>query len=360
MAQKLPRPEHCLNCGEKTTGNYCPSCGQKNTVRRVSLWLLFTEFVNDNLGFDSKFVKTIVYLVARPGFLTAQYNSGKRVAYIKPLRIYVTVSLLYFFVLALSISSLDVDLGERGRNMKLAEIGEALTDSIVTMVSDSLQTGNDVVTLDLSRFRKLALEAADSLSTRAAGIPSMEDLIQDTTVHVTVFGMRDEEIIGVMDRMRAARDDTASSFLRSKAAGLFVEKYDSMKGMTPQEFMEALKASFKRNMPKMMFFLLPVFALILKIIYPFSKRFYVEHLIFSLHFHAFLFLFLTVVLVAKADFLSRLAPYVILIYLYIAMRTAYRQSFARTAMKFTGLIFIYMLAMGVAIGGTLLVSIMLI
>src|SRR5690606_27414209 len=42
--------------------------------------------------------------------------------------------------------------------------------------------------------------------------------------------------------------------------------------------------------PVMMFFLLPLFAFLLKVLYLFSKRYYTEHLTLALHTHSFMFL----------------------------------------------------------------------
>lgn len=358
MARKLPRPEHCLNCGEKITGNYCAACGQKNTIRRVSIRLLLSEFLDDYFDFDSKLFRSVFFLIFRPGHLTVEYNAGKRVTYIRPFRLYLTASLIYFFILSFQISSLEVNLGNKDGDLKLGEIGEAITDSIAVIAGDSIRTRDGLVTLDMSQLGKLAESPAGSLLTET--VPSMADLMEDSTVHITVFGMKDGEIDSVMERMRAARDDTASSYINSKLKGFLINRYDRLKGMTVVEFIGELKSSFVKNLPKMMFFLLPVFALILKVIYPLSKRFYVEYLIFSLHFHAFMFLFLTLVMVIHYDTLLSLTPLVILLYLFIAMWTAYGQSVWRTTLKFVSLLFVYMMVLVIAFGGTLFGSMMFI
>ncbi len=48
------------------------------------------------------------------------------------------------------------------------------------------------------------------------------------------------------------------------------------------------------NLPKMMFLFLPLLALVMKFLYPWSKRYYVEHLLFFVHFHSYFFLALTI------------------------------------------------------------------
>ena len=100
--------------------------------------------------------------------------------------------------------------------------------------------------------------------------------------------------------------------------------------------------------PKMMFVLLPAFALSLKLIYLRSKRFYIEHLIFSLHLHAFLFLLLTLILLVElavpraAAAATPLAVIAALLYPYFAMRVVYKQSWGKTFVKYNLLAFNYL------------------
>ena len=50
------------------------------------------------------------------------------------------------------------------------------------------------------------------------------------------------------------------------------------------------------ELPKVMFLLLPVFALLLEAIYARRRRFYIEHFVFALHVHAFAFILFLLVL----------------------------------------------------------------
>jgi hypothetical protein len=100
-----------------------------------------------------------------------------------------------------------------------------------------------------------------------------------------------------------------------------------------------------------MFVLLPVVAMIFKFWYLFAKRYYVEHLIFSLHNHSFIFVTLTIMLlieqagellasygypdgVSWADWLSIIMVIWIPLYLLISLRTVYQQNWFLTVGKF--------------------------
>jgi len=92
-----------------------------------------------------------------------------------------------------------------------------------------------------------------------------------------------------------------------------------------------------------LFFFLPLIALALKLLYPLSGKYYVEHLLFVLHFHAFAFLILTLDLVTvKLLELASLPTWPITtvvavyipIYLYRSMRRVYQQGTVATLFKY--------------------------
>lgn len=103
-----------------------------------------------------------------------------------------------------------------------------------------------------------------------------------------------------------------------------------------------------------MFVILPGFALLLKMLYP--RRLYVEHLIFSLHYHAFAFLALSARALLEPTVMAALAREALPLwsipilavdlvlqltvfgYLFLAMRRFYQQPRARTGLKMFGLL----------------------
>jgi hypothetical protein len=121
------------------------------------------------------------------------------------------------------------------------------------------------------------------------------------------------------------------------------------------------EAAFNRRLPKVMFFLLPIVAIILKLLYVRSDRLLIEHFIFSLHLHSFLFLILSLNIPLEiffrntlADWVSDLVRVLILVYLFIAMKRHYVQGVGKTIGKFTALLAMYLLAVAVALSGLFL------
>ena len=76
----------------------CPNCGQKNTDFNISVKELAVDFFGDLFSFDAKFFNTIPPLIFRPGKVPKDYIDGKRVNHIPPLRIFIFLSFISFFL----------------------------------------------------------------------------------------------------------------------------------------------------------------------------------------------------------------------------------------------------------------------
>src|SRR5690606_39592257 len=94
--------------------------------------------------------------------------------------------------------------------------------------------------------------------------------------------------------------------------------------------------------PHLVFVLLPVFAFLLKLLYVRRKRYYAEHFVFALHTHAFTFVAFTLMLLIPWDVVDRILLIWMVLYVWIAMRTVYRQGFLKTTVKWWVLGWTYM------------------
>ena len=86
----------CKNCNSELVGLYCSECGQKNT-ELLSVKAIVKELTDNMFSFDSRFFITLKYLIIKPGFLTKEYWAGRRTTYLPPLRMYLVLSVFYFF-----------------------------------------------------------------------------------------------------------------------------------------------------------------------------------------------------------------------------------------------------------------------
>jgi hypothetical protein len=108
-----------------------------------------------------------------------------------------------------------------------------------------------------------------------------------------------------------------------------------------------------------MFLMMPVVAFLLVIIYYRLRKYYYEHLIFSVHAHTVLFILMTIGF--SLDYFLGLdtSNWILLIgmiYFFIALRNVYRQSWVKTFAKFILLLLMYLFVAVLFFGGAILVG----
>jgi hypothetical protein len=302
--------EPCLNCGDLQPGRFCRNCGQKKGKVQVSLGRLLADALEDQLSINATLPRTLGALFLHPGRLTAEYTRGRIASYIAPFRLYLVSSLVFFLVLSVTSR---INLGD------IDEIPPAPADS--AQVSDS------------SRVR---------VSTQGGARFGIW-ISPDSTGAVPANWTDNADINTGIERL----DSVVARRLRQ------------LGDLPPEEAMNQVLSSALQRAPTVMFVLLPVFALLLKGLYFRSRRYYVEHFIFSLHYHSFAFLLFTVML-----FLSEtpIEPFLLLwmfLYLPIALRRVYAQGWIRTVLKWWALSFSYMVVLVLGLVATLITGLVL-
>lgn len=107
----------CPNCDAPMRDNdhFCSACGQE-AIGDESLRGFLLQFLGDYFTFDSKIARSLLPLLVRPGFLTAEYLAGRRARYIPPLRMFIFLSVFFFLLIGTGHSTLPTegdDLAER-------------------------------------------------------------------------------------------------------------------------------------------------------------------------------------------------------------------------------------------------------
>jgi len=92
----------CPNCDSAASGNYCQHCGQETHLHPASAREFLHEFVGHYVAAENKLWGTLMRLLFRPGALTNEYIRGRRVRFVQPLRLYLTLSVLFFALLKLT------------------------------------------------------------------------------------------------------------------------------------------------------------------------------------------------------------------------------------------------------------------
>jgi hypothetical protein len=286
---------HCLNCDGPVGANFCPQCGQATAAHVPSAREFLHELVGHYVALESKLWRTLALLMFRPGRLTRDYIEGKRVRYVEPLRVYLTLSVLFFALFKWSAH--DVSVGP---------------PPAVKWASQAADGGP-------SPNRAAAATGQAASAKRAAqAAPGML-------------------VIGDQDRK------TIQDIFGAKA----LAKADSFMGKPREQQWQEGEAFFFGYAPYAIFAMMPVFALYLKILYLGSGRLYGEHLLFALHANAFAFLILLLMLALPSfiPWVHTLLGWWLALYLPTAMRKVYGGSRLATCARWIVLMALHLLGM---------------
>ena len=387
--------ENCLNCGEVLTGQHCSHCGQRAKVRVLSLGGLLRDLFGDLTEFDSRIWRTLIPLAFRPGVLTAEYLRGRRTHYTPPFRMYLVLSVVFFLATSIGANPGDamrLNVGEDGANLQISgDSGQDAEPGARTRGGGD-QAGT---TADAGPASSPASSgAAAPAATKPAAKPPGDD---------ATAGQRQRQrvIDAIVARVPEAEQDRVRRELEREIAGATPEQLETVGrivddpcsasnvqieiGPWGEKYEPRLReacrkivsdsSSFGRalyeNIPKMMFIFLPLIAAVMFVLYLGSGRYYVEHLLFFVHYHAFFFLGgLAIVLLDRSSALLEgtvfgnvlrffegaltfaLAIYVPY-YLYRAMRRVYGQGRLLTLVKYSMLGIGYVVFMALTAVGLL-------
>jgi hypothetical protein len=288
-ASPIPRQEAptCANCGASVQGRYCGRCGQRLEHEIHSVWHFTREATEDLTHADSRLWGTMNALIFKPGFLTREFLDGRRVRYLPPLRLYLVLSVVFFLI-----------IGSGTHNPKA-----------ISLVTDKRGTQSYAV---------VSPEDVDYLTARPGETPEQR---ADRVCKPDYDGPAREYVLPLITKAcrRSILDNGHTMF-------------------------EALM----HNLPRAMFIFLPALAVLMKLLYRRPRRYYVEHLLFFVHNHAFAFaLFGVYALLARLlpaaleDWLQLVVWLYFPYYLFVSMRRVYGQGRFRTSLKFVALSFTY-------------------
>lgn len=298
-------PSSCPNCHAPLYGPWCFRCGQSQKPIDRFFFSLLSEAFDDVFSWDSRTERTLAALLFKPGFLTTEYFAGRRARYVPPLRLYLITSVVFFFVL--SFQTL----------LATSVPGAAGTQATIKVQIEHDQAGDN--------WR--------------------EDL-QDGLGKINLDWLTPDANEALRNRLKAQA---------AKAVTLFDEN--------PGEIADAILDVA----PPVMFLLLPLFALLLKIVYFTSRRYYTEHLVLAVHNHSFLFLvfLLDALLAAVGSFWAPAETFGdiavltwVPAYMYFSLMRVFKQGWFVTFLKFTILGISYVILFNLALGFAFLLGVM--
>ncbi len=347
----LPLDENpkCLNCGTRLRGQYCGRCGQRSRGRLISIWQLLREAFGDLFELDSRLWRTLGPLMIRPGRLTRDYLEGRRARYMPPFRTYLVLSVI-FFVIAFFNPRDDLSLFFEPEPPPTAEEVAALEEA--------------------AKIAAAAKNEREEAVLRE--VEGLVDDLDDDDININ-FGS-DEGSTGMFGDCKNASISDEGDLPEWFKKRFTDERVKQICERNEARGVENLGQAVVDNIPVALIVLLPLMALVLKLLYPLSRRFFVEHLLFFVHFHAFFFLMLTVqILFARlaglvgpedgaVDNIKTLilivAGFYIPVYLYKAMRHVYGQGHLITILKYLLLLIAYISGAAFTMIGVLLVALL--
>lgn len=335
------------------------------------------EIFNGFFNFDAKFWNTLIPLLIKPGKVSKEYVEGKRMRFSNPFRFYLTVSVVFFLVLGIGKSL------EKFRSYSETQIDKKKKDSITfaNIKADSL-----VLDKINKKKKNLTPEELDSLKNevnqglKKAFIPESASKTilkevgreaKDTTstikgdgININLGGFtRLDKMYKFQKKNPDVSPDEALDSLKLEKSfwnrfwfdrAKVVQNFSKSKE-TRQEFLsQALSAGSIA-----LFIFLPLFTIFLKLVHLRSKKTYVDHLVFVFHTQTVFFMLLTIYYLIELFGVQPQAGIFLLlflIYLFIAMKKFYGQSYFKTFVKFCIVNFVYVLISSVGVIAVLLIS----
>ncbi|MCK8492482.1 DUF3667 domain-containing protein [Spirosoma sp. RP8] len=376
----------CPNCGQNLSphDNFCPNCGQENHEVKLPLGHIIYEFVESITHFDNKLWNSLKAIFTRPGKMTAEFLEGKRARYVPPARLYVFVSVIFFFLIgkfadhqleeginslknvsgtdttdASSVIRVDIEdlisndslLRSRGlhRMARKIDVNTSLTREGLARTARRIKRLQPAQ-LD-STLKEANLTVVDSNQTKLRELIAL--VPQQPTLSLSFSNMMGKEFktkeerenyeakLGQMssvqiDSLIRAEGSTPNWFTR-KLYGQQGKFSHLMKGENTHELLHAIM----KNFSVVMFILMPFVAILLLLFYFRRGRFYYEHLIFSVHIHTVLFLLFSIALATTFFANPKLSSSVLLwtfwiswLYFLLSIKRVYGQSWGKTILKF--------------------------
>jgi hypothetical protein len=323
--------EYCLNCGSalEFDDKFCGICGQMTHNGKLPLLKMFKEFVSDQLNIDSKTLKTLKSLLI-PGQLTIDYFEGKRKSQINPIRLFLVTAIialasLQFYDLKLgNIDHLRRIWGSQNSMESLNAI-----DSLEKILIARQVAKADSIIIDLRNRLAIDSDSIDIKSTDEVTI--LSDFFEKDLTGPSKVSRKDFESLSPSEIVEKLE-------IRGLAAIYFRQKIKLLRN--PSSLVDYIL----QNLAWIYLFYIPIIAIILKLLYIRQKRFYIEHLVFSLHMHtAFIIFMISAALLLRlmGDSAWSLILLFFGVYLFAGIKRFYTQGLFKTFVKFCLLQFSY-------------------
>jgi hypothetical protein len=313
----------CRNCAATLHGPYCAHCGQHTDTHRRSIADLIGDLLSDIASFDSRLLRTGRALLFQPGELPLAFHQGRIQRYVPAIRLYFFVTLVFFLVLgATGLAILQLEIVGLPTKVIWDSKGNAFIRNPAYDVSDP-DTASLPKLLPITRER--ALEKGGPL---VYGLePFFFARLGSVHSAVSDVARRDLEPPQMDQAPRNARMNWVRSRIAQGTAALAKDP-------------AAINTALTTWIPRALLLLVPLYAAMLALVQWRRRKnyFFVDHVIFSLNIHTFLFVALLIAAglaqLLPGDWIAYLLLLTMTAYIYLAMKRFYGQGWVKTGVKF--------------------------
>ncbi|MBT8299817.1 MAG: DUF3667 domain-containing protein [Maribacter sp.] len=341
--------DQCKNCERSfdETFDYCPYCGQES-ADNLTFGVLFSKTIEDYFSIDARFFRSFGTLMIKPGVLARRFVDGKRLKYLHPAQFYLFISVLFFFIFSFSVRKAD------------QEVTEALKKGFdKDFVIDSLQLKKDSLNLELAK--KTIRESPVLTGISEEDLSVLDSVISAEQNAPDISFSFKRNILDSLIAIDAPQADKLKAMGLEENASAFNQKlYEKMLKFYEQKGDGILNTLYD-TIPIAMFFMLPLFAVLLKLFY-WRRGTFAHHMVFSFYFFTFIFTSYCILILANKlvdipVWIEVLFFLSFIIYLLLALHNFYRSSWIGAFFKANIISFLYMLIIvPIAVIGIITVS----
>jgi hypothetical protein len=340
MAERGGVSANCPNCGHPLIGPYCAICGQPHNTHRRTLGNLLHEFFKDIVSFDSRILRTGRALLVQPGELPRAFREGRTQRYMPAVRLYLFVSLLFFLFLSVT---------------GIAFVQFGMQIETVRFVHDPAGHVFEIKNGKRHQMDGLKSDAKGNISLSDPDVPGIiiphVKANGDVNNHIATQPVFFERIgrhkLNVSPEVRAQLEKIKADEMENlkDTTGVARGVYAMLTRLETDP--AALNGPLMTWIPRILFFLLPLFAVLLAAFYWRKRKefYFVDHMMFSLTMHTFAFVALIVAAAAAqlidGAWVTILTIIVISAYLLLSLKHFYGQKWHTTSLKFIAIAIIY-------------------
>lgn len=399
----------CDNCGEELLGAFCWVCGQKDSHYNRSVFKVIGDFFKEMFDVDSRVFTTLSTLFFRPGKLSTQFRENKRATYVTPIRLYLFSSLVFFFLVAITSRSQNVQLGpennDAGTDVTHAETSRTAAEmpartqeeideylksirSLVGFEEDTFESAKNVLTgrivkldhdpwsesifaitdaladlvrLELIDYRLVEeIKHAEEAHKRIRVLHEFfkNDPVTRTMGEEIVKSRKQGQLLNAMKIIlsRSYVEHVESEFAEIRTFDIYFLRLEVIAAYNGKDFVEDMAES----LPLMMFVLLPIFVAILSLLSAGKGIRVVFQLIFAMHIHALAFITLTVNILLSllltsiplaGTILTLVLILFIVVHIYLSFKNFYGAGHIVSLLKFFVLTIMYGVVLFVSLFG---------